>query len=129
MIDLNSATAQQLRKVRGIGEVLSERIIRYKLRIQGFSTMDQLDEVYGLSPEVLVQLKLHFSLDSLPEISKISLATVSRDELVQIPYLDRQQANAIILYSTKNDSIKLNDLPKIKELDSVQIQRLALYLF
>ena len=38
LIDLNAATADQLEQIYGIGEVLSQRIIHYRERLQGFAT-------------------------------------------------------------------------------------------
>jgi DNA uptake protein ComE-like DNA-binding protein len=37
-IDLKTATADQLEQIYGIGEVLSQRIIHYRERLQGFAT-------------------------------------------------------------------------------------------
>ena len=40
--DLNTSTAADLTQVRGIGEVLSKRIVKYRTRLQGFDELDQL---------------------------------------------------------------------------------------
>ena len=51
--DLNSATAADLMGVYGIGETLSERIIKFRDRLGGFLVNEQLYDVYGLKPEVV----------------------------------------------------------------------------
>ena len=47
---------------------------------------EQLDEVYGLKPEVLERLKQRCSLISPANIQKIPLQTASLEELAQLPY-------------------------------------------
>ena len=47
LIDLNTTTKEELQKIYGIGEVLSQRIIQYRKRLQGFTEKGQLAEVYG----------------------------------------------------------------------------------
>ena len=45
--DLNKALVADLKKIRGIRPVLSERILKYGYSINGFSNMNQLYQVYG----------------------------------------------------------------------------------
>ena len=45
---LNSSSRIQLQEVRGIGPVLSDRIIKYKLKLGGFYKIDQINEIYGI---------------------------------------------------------------------------------
>ena len=60
MININIATVDQLISLRGIGPVLSERIVKYRNRLGGFYHVDQLKEVYGISEETFLSI--------LPEI-------------------------------------------------------------
>ncbi|MDX1907126.1 MAG: helix-hairpin-helix domain-containing protein [Bacteroidia bacterium] len=50
-LDLNKATADELASLPGIGPVLSARIVKYRDAIGGFTSVDQLQKVYQLSPE------------------------------------------------------------------------------
>lgn len=45
--DINEVEEFDFLKVKGIGKVLSSRIVKYRKYIKGFSTLDQLYEVYG----------------------------------------------------------------------------------
>ena len=56
LVDLNSADTTELQKVRGIGPVLSKRIVKYRKLIGGFTDKSQLRQVYGLSPENYEQI-------------------------------------------------------------------------
>ena len=79
--DINTATNQELIAVYGIGEKISERIIKYRERIQGFSLKNQLNEVYGLDNEVIARIWEQFDILSLPKISKIDINSASRKDL------------------------------------------------
>ncbi len=49
-IDLNAATAEQLKQLPGIGEVLSQRIIEYRTEHGGFESVAELENVSGIGP-------------------------------------------------------------------------------
>ena len=57
--DINTATAEELIEIRGIGAVLSKRIIKYRLSIKGFDLMEQLNQVYGLDSLVISKIKVN----------------------------------------------------------------------
>ena len=43
---------KDLTLVKGVDEYLSERIIKYRSKLQGFSFSEQLFEVWGLEKEI-----------------------------------------------------------------------------
>ncbi|HEX2921598.1 MAG TPA: helix-hairpin-helix domain-containing protein, partial [Bacteroidales bacterium] len=63
IIELNSCDSAILEGLPGIGPVLSARIIRFRNLLGGFSSVNQLKEVYGLSPETFESIKGRFSAD------------------------------------------------------------------
>jgi len=128
-IDLNTATADQLKQIYGVGEVLSQRIIRYRGRLQGFATETQLSEVYGLSPEVVARLQERCSVITPPTFKKIELLEASVEELSKIPYLSYAEARKIVRLRTELKGMRFSNLHSIKDFDSLKIKRLALYLF
>lgn len=65
VLDLNLATSEELQKVRGIGPAYSERIVKYRDILGGFSDTTQLKEVYGLKKETIVELLKHYKIESL----------------------------------------------------------------
>jgi competence protein ComEA len=44
-LDLNRASVEELKVIRGLGEGRAEEIVRHRSRIDGFSSVDDLDEV------------------------------------------------------------------------------------
>ena len=61
-IDLNSATQLELKKVNGIGEALSKRIIDYRDKLGGFTNDIQLYEVYGLDYQLTDKVRNDFTV-------------------------------------------------------------------
>ncbi len=52
-VDLNSADAEALMALDGIGETLAQRIAGYRDANGPFSHVDELDEVRGIGPTIL----------------------------------------------------------------------------
>lgn len=126
--DLNTSTAADLTQVRGIGAVLSERIIKYRTRLQGFDKLNQLYEVYGLDSLVVENVKRQFKIKTKPKRTKIPIALATLEELLKIPYLSKSEAKKIIGLRTRNQNLTLKNLRSEPGFDSLKIERLALYL-
>ena len=60
--DINKASILDLQTVSGIGMVLSERIVKYRKSVGGFTDKKQLNNVYGLKPEVVAKVWQKFKL-------------------------------------------------------------------
>ncbi len=129
-IDLNKATAIQLQRVNGIGEKLSERIIRYRNKfVGGFIDDVQLQDVYGLTPEVIERVTNEFTVKTPRKIRKINLNTATSDELVTIQHIDYEIAYNIIEQRTLRDGFKtLEELTKVKDFPIHKIDIIKLYL-
>jgi competence protein ComEA len=97
MIDLNRTDSSSLEKLPGLGRVLSSRIIKYRKILGGYTSVEQLKEVYGLQEETynLLAGKL-FADTSL--IKRIDINRASLKELSKHPYLDRNDIQAIAKY-------------------------------
>jgi competence protein ComEA len=57
LIDLNTASAAELDDLPGIGEVLAGRIVEYRETRGPFTSVDQLEEVEGISSRLVDQLR------------------------------------------------------------------------
>lgn len=93
-LDLNTASIEQLVALPGIGSYTAQKIVQYRDRLGGYLTLEQLNEIKGLNPELLEKISKYIHLSSKPE--GISLNSVSIDRLKQHPYLNWNQANSII---------------------------------
>ncbi|MEU6780914.1 ComEA family DNA-binding protein [Nonomuraea angiospora] len=57
VLDLNSATTDQLEQLPGVGEVLAARIAQFRDTHGGFTAVEQLREVTGIGPRKYDELK------------------------------------------------------------------------
>ncbi|RUT68424.1 helix-hairpin-helix domain-containing protein [Flavobacterium cupreum] len=127
--DINLATQEDLVKIFGVGEALSLRILKQKEILGGFVSMEQLNDVWGLSPEVLYELNANFRIYSLPDFKKIPINEASLKELSQFSYFKYGLAKQIITYRSMNGDFKnIEDLAKIKGFPVDKAKIISLYL-
>lgn len=98
--DLNKVTRDELISIKGIGEVLADRIINYREYLGGFYTLEQLAEVYGIDSLRFNYLKKYFLLNDI-SVKKISLNLSSVSQLSKHPYLTYHQAEKIVEFRNK----------------------------
>jgi len=128
VLDINQATKEDLVKVYGIGDKISDRILEQKDKYGAFVSMEQMDDIWGLSPEVLEKLKSSFAVKSVANCKKINLNNASVKELTQFPFFRYQLAKDIVVFRTMKGDIKIEDLSKIKGFPLEKIKIIALYL-
>ena len=129
-IDLNKATAIQLQEVNGVGETLSERIIRYRNRfVGGFIADVQLHDIYGLTPEVIERITRDFAVKTPRPIKKINLNTATVQDLVTIQHIDYDLAYNIVEQRTLREGFNsFEELTKVKDFPAQKIEIIKLYL-
>lgn len=129
LMDINQATKEDLIKIYGIGEAISLRILKMKENLGGFVSMEQMKDVWGLSPEVIENLNAHFKVSTFPDVKKIDINNASIKELSQFPYFNYQLARQIVTFRSMNGDFKnVDDLTKIKGLSIDKANIIALYL-
>ena len=129
VMDINKASLEDLIRVYGIGEIIAQRILIYREALGGFVAMEQLNEVWGLSPEVLINLNKHYKVISTSIIKKVPINTASIKELAQFPYFKYPLAKQIVIYRSMNGTIEnSDDLIKIKNFPVEKAKIISLYL-
>lgn len=128
--DLNTATAEELQKVYGIGETLSQRIVKYRDNVLGgFIDEVQLNEVYGLTPEVIENLKQEFTVKTPKQINKVRINKATVDELVTVKYIDYDLAHNIVQQRQLQQGFKsIEELTKVKGFPIEKLDIIKLYL-
>ena len=64
-VELNSADTTELKRLHGIGSVLSARIVKYRKKLGHFTSVEQLKNVYGLSEETYQQIEPHIWINDV----------------------------------------------------------------
>lgn len=129
VLDINNATAEDLDKVYGIGEALAGRILKMRNSLGGFVSMEQMSEVYGLSPDVIEKLNESFIIEKQPTLIKIKINEGSIKELALFPYFRYALAKQIVTYRSMNGDIKsVEELTKIKGFPVEKAHIIGLYL-
>ena len=101
-IELNSAEAEALEALPGIGEKLALRILKYRSLLGGFASVEQLLEVYGISPPVYEKIAPFLRVDTL-KITKIGIDTASFRTLLRHPYLSFDQVQLLFRLKEKKN--------------------------
>ena len=129
IIDINQATQEDLIKIYGIGEAISIRILKFKESLGGFVSMEQMNDIWGLSPEVIENLNTHFKVSVLPKLKKIDINNASIKELSEFPYFKYPISKNIVTFRSMNGDFKnSDDLTKIKGMSIEKANIIVLYL-
>jgi competence protein ComEA len=127
--DLNLADTVQLKQIRGIGSRLSARIVTFRDRLGGFHALEQLQEVYGLPPEMVDSLRKYGFVQPGFRPERIALNSATVDELRAHPYIAPPIARAIVSYRGQHGPYQqVADLQKIKIIDQALYQKIHPYL-
>jgi competence protein ComEA len=128
-LDLNLADTVQLDKVYGIGKKLSERIIKYRNRLGGFVSINQLKEVYGLDSVVVKNVSEKFVITENYLPIQVNINSATEKELGSHPYLSFKLAKAITAYRFQHGQFtSLDDLTNVQLLNENDFKRIKPYL-
>lgn len=126
-IDINQAASTEWEKLRGIGAVLSKRIVHFREKLGGFSSIEQVAETYGLPDSTYQRIKPQLSAS--PIFRKIAINQVGVEALKEHPYLSLRLAKAIVSYREMHGKFaNLEALRKVKALDAATLEKLTPYL-
>ena len=128
LINLNTADTTEFMKIYGIGAFYAKQIIRYREKLGGFFTKEQLFEVWKMTPEAYDKIKDHVFI-SEKDVKRININSVTIEELKVHPYLKWNQANSIIKMRIQRNGFK--NIEEIKEsvlIDSETYEKLFPYL-
>jgi len=128
-IDLNLATQQELKKVNGIGDIYSKRIIDYRNKLGAYTNDIQLNDIYGLDYQVINNILNEFTVKTPKEIIKMNLNKVSASDIATVPGISFELAKKIWEYRILNERIyNFSELEKIEGLTERKLQGIQLYL-
>ena len=89
----------------------------------------QLQDVNGLTPEVIEKITDEFTVKTPRAIEKINLNTATVDQLVTIQHIDYELAYNIIEQRQLREGFKsIDELTKVKDFPVNKIEIIELYL-
>ena len=124
-LELSGVDTTALKQIPGIGSYYAGKIVRYRERLGGFVSLEQLNEVDGL-PE---NITTWFTLDSTSVVRQIHLNHATFKQLVRHPYLSYEQTKVIVNHIRKFGPISSwQDLNLYKEFTEDDFMRLSPYI-
>ena len=121
-VELNSADTTELMKVYGIGRGYAKGIVRFRKFTGGFTSVDQLLEIYGMTDANFQKIKSYCTVNKAL-IQRINVNTASVERLNAHPYISFYQAKAI--YELRRYKGKLNSINDLKSLEELNVENLA----
>ncbi|MDM1296383.1 helix-hairpin-helix domain-containing protein [Sphingobacterium sp. N143] len=129
LIDVNTCDTVALMRLKGIGTILSKRILKYRDVLGGFYRIEQLKEVYGVSVETYEMIKDEIVVSNVDGVKKININQIDANSLAKHPYLSPKDAKLIINYRDQHGNYaNIEDLAKIGTLSDLAIAKIAPYL-
>jgi len=128
VVELNTADSAKLTTIDGVGGTYAKHIIYYRERLGGFTSKEQLKEVFGMDDLKYDEIKGQVRVDA-NRIHKININTITFDKLRLMPYLNYKQVNAIIEYRNQHGNYAtIRDLENIAILDANILRKIEPYL-
>jgi len=113
IVDINTATIEELKIIPGMTNGLQYRIVRYREKLGGFLTIEQTRETYGMNDSEFALIKPFLTLKETL-LTKININTATDYELGSHPYIERNVAKAIVLYRQQHGNYQtVSEIKKI----------------
>jgi competence protein ComEA len=128
LVEINSAESDQLKTIPGIGDYFAAKIIEYRLKLGGFTSKEQLLEIWNFSPEKYEDIKDKIVLNP-KNVERININTATIDELKSHPYISYKVANSIVKMRLANGDYKVvEDILESKLIDDDLFFKIKSYL-
>lgn len=127
--DINLADTAMLQTIKGIGSVLSSRIIEFRDNLGGLVDLNQLYEIYNLDTIVANRLinKVYIASSFVPK--PLLINEITESQLAAHPYVTWKQARLIIAYRNQHGRFtSTDDLLKVYSVDKIFIEKISPYL-
>jgi competence ComEA-like helix-hairpin-helix protein len=97
MLDINAADTLDLQQLKGIGPSYARRIVKYRERLGGFSSIEQLYEVYGMDSLRFEGIAKNIIVET-DSIQRININEAGIKQLIKHPYIEFYLAKSIVTY-------------------------------
>lgn len=128
VLELNTADTTQLQMLRGIGRWTAVQIVRYRERLGGYYSAQQLREIPHIDQQMLDTVISRLTVDTA-YIQTLDINRLNAGQLTRHPYLRFEQAKQI--YELRRRSISIGSLDELRQLPSLtepELDKLRHYL-
>lgn len=127
LVDINTATEEELQQVKGVGPFFAKQIIKYRDALGGFHDERQLLKVWKVDEEKFAAWKPYIYTSG--EIKKLSLNQASLEELEAHPLISWNLANSIVKLRLQNGPFKrIEDVKRSALMNEQLFEELKWYL-
>jgi len=126
IIEINNADSTEWIKLKGIGPGYARRILKYKSLLGGFTSVEQLKEVYNFPDSLFNSIKGNLTVNPAL-ILKLKVNTVDFKTMVHHPYIKYEGTKCIFAFK-RNKKIKEEDLTGSSCFSRELLQKLLPYL-
>lgn len=129
-LNLNTASAADLGRLPGIGEVISYRIVRERERRGKFTDIRQIQGVKGISPRVFAGLQGYVATEGGNDLKVyLDLNTVTRSLLLGLPGGTEGEARSILNYrKARGRFASVEELRQVPGIDAKRFGELREFL-
>lgn len=125
--DINEADAFEFSAIPGIGKILSERIVKFRDKLGGFHSPDQLKEVYGIVDSVIENHLEYLEINT--EVKMININSGTIKDLSSHPYCNWRAAEIIVNYRKQHGAFsKPEELNEIRAFEKKWVLKISPYL-
>jgi DNA uptake protein ComE-like DNA-binding protein len=127
-IEINTADSLAFVSLPGIGPILSQRIIRFREKLGGFVTIQQVSETFGLPDSTFQKIKPYLQC-RLTEIKKLNINVANFDQLKAHPYIHPNLAAVIVRYRMEHGPFSsVESIQQIALVTAAVFDKLSPYL-
>ncbi len=126
-IDINLADTTEFKKLKGIGSVYANRIIKFRNSLGGYFSIGQISDVWGISDSLFTAIKPYLFIDST-HLKKKNINSLSKGLLIKHPYIDWNKARIIASYKKMHGDYKsMDDFRKMHGISEAFVDTLTHY--
>ena len=112
LVELNAASQEDIEKIPGIGPFYAKNILKYRDRLGGFVSKEQLLEVWKMDAAKYEEIEAFVEVNKII-IKKIDINEATAEDFKKHPYLNWNIANSLV--KIRNKKIRFNTIEEIKE--------------
>ncbi len=123
-VPINASDTTALKRIPGVGSYYASQIVKYREKLGGFISVQQLDDLQNIPADI----QDYLSFDPVP-VRKIKINSLSINRMITHPYINFYQAQSIKEHIRKNGPLKsLYELRLNKNFPEEDINRLEPYI-